>query len=324
MNWNSRVLLALFIGLFSACVGAGAQTYPAKPVHLVVPAGAGSFPDQIARRLGDKLSAQWNQPVVVDNRPGAGGILAMTELLKAAPDGYTVALGTMSQLVFNRFLFRALPYDPLSDVVPVGTVMSGSMMVVAHPSLPVQNLSDLVALAQRRSGGLDFAIPANGSPPHVVLALLMEATHSSFTVVPFKTGAEALAQVTAGQVPLFIDAVSVVAPLVSSGRLKALAVTGAQRVPEFPAVPTVREQGYPALGAEAWMGLVVRSGTKPELVSRINNDLAQALKAEDLRQFFEASGARPLVHTPEEFDELLRTERARWGTIIKATRISVE
>lgn len=321
---NLRVLLTLAAGLLMACMGVQAQTFPVKPVHLVVPAGAGSFPDQVGRRLADKLSALWGQQVVVENRPGGGGIAAMTEFLKAAPDGHTLALGTMSQLVFNKYLFRTLPYDPLSDVAPIGTVLSGSLMVVAHPSLPAQTLSQLVVLAQRQPGRLDFAIPANASPPHVVLGMLMEATHSSFSVVPFKTGAEAVVQVTAGQVPLFIDAVPVVAPLVESGRLRALAVTGSQRVPQFPAVPTVQEQGYPAFHGEAWMGLVARSGTPPELVARINRDLAQALTADDLRQFFETSGARVLVDTPQEFADLLRTEQVRWGAVIKATRIAVE
>ncbi len=323
MNRNlcSTMLLALCL---CASLGARAQGFPDKPVHLIVGAGAGSFPDQVARRLADGLSAQWGQPIVVDNRPGAGGIAAMSEFSKTPADGYTLALATMSQLVFNRHLFRSLPYDPVRDVQPVGTVMSGSMMIVAHPAFAARSIGDLVSLAQRKPGGIDFAVPANGSPPHVVLGLLMDATHTSFSVVPYKTGADAVVQVVSGQVPLFIDAVPVVAGLVQGGKLRALAVTGRERVAQFPEVRTVAEQGYPGFTGEAWMGLVARPGTPNEVLKRVSEGLASAVSSDALRRFFETSGAHPQVSTPEEFAMLIRTDSEHWGKVIGDMHLTLD
>lgn len=322
MNKPLRTLALLAAALMAACTAARAERFPSKPVQLIVGAGPGSYPDQVARRLGDALSAVWGQPVVVENRAGAGGVAAIAQFMKASSDGYTLALATMSQLVFNRYILPSLPYDPATDLVPIGTVLSGSMMVVAHPGFEAQSLGELVDLAQRQPKSLAFAVPASGSPPHVVLAMLMDTTRTSFTVVPFKTGAEAVTQVAAGQVPLFIDAVPVVAGLVQSGKLKALAVTGKQRVAQFPNVPTVAEQGYPDFRGEAWIGLVARSGTPPALVKQLNQDLAQALHAAPLREFLETSGARTLVTTPEEFAALVKSDSAHWGPVIKAIGLS--
>jgi tripartite-type tricarboxylate transporter receptor subunit TctC len=305
-------------------LAANAQGFPDKPVRLIVGAGAGSFPDQVARRLAEGLSAQWGQPIVIENRPGAGGIAAMSEFAKAPGDGYTLALATMSQLVFNRHLFHDLPYDPVRDVQPVGTVMSGSMMIVAHPGFSARSIGDLISIAQRKPGDIDFAVPANGSPPHVVLGMLMDVTHTSFSVVPYKTGADAVVQVASGQVPLFIDAVPVVAGLVQSGKLHALAVTGRERVAQFPDVLTVAEQGYPGFNGEAWIGLVTRPGTSKGVLDRLSEGLANAVRSDALRQFFETSGANALTTTQEEFAALIRRDSERWGKVIRDMRLELD
>lgn len=323
MNWklHSTLLLALCL---LAPSGARAQSFPDKPVHLIVSAGAGSFPDQVARRLAEALSARWAQPIIIDNRPGGGGIAAMNEFTKAPADGYTLALATMSQLVFNRHLFHGLPYDPARDVQPVGTVMSGSMMIVANPEFAARSLDELVSMARQKPGGIDFAVPANGSPPHVVLGLLMDVTHTAFSVVPYKTGADAVVQVTSGQVPLFIDAVPVVAGLVQGGKLHALAVTGTERVAQFPDVRTVAEQGYPGFNGEAWMGLVTRPGTPLPVITRLSDELARAVRSDALRQFFETSGARPRTSTPEEFATLIREDSEHWGQVIRDMHLTID
>jgi len=278
----------------------------------------------VARRLADELVRQFGQPVVVDNRPGAGGIAAMSEFIKASPDGYTIALATMSRLVFNRYLFRDLPYDPDRDLQPVGTILNGSMMIVADPSFSARSLFDLVALARSKPGAIDFAVPANGSPPHVVLGMLMDTTRTSFSVIPYKTGADAVVQVAAGQVPLFIDAVPVVAGLVQSGKLRALGVTGKARVQQFPDVPTVAEQGYPSFVGDAWMGVVARTGTPTPVLMRISTALNGALKAESMRQYIEAAGAQTLVTTPDDFSRLVQSDVVRWGKVIRDMHLTVE
>jgi tripartite-type tricarboxylate transporter receptor subunit TctC len=322
----TRRLIILIASLAILC-GTGAawgQSYPDRPVHLVVGAGAGSFPDQVARRLAEELAIQFGQQVVVDNRPGAGGIAAMSEFVKTRPDGYTIALATMSQLVFNRYLFHELPYDPDRDVQPVGTVLNGSMMIVAHPSLGARTLSELVDMARSKPGAIDFAVPANGSPPHVVLGMLMDTTKTSFSIVPYKTGSDAVVQVAAGQVPLFIDAVPVVAGLVQSGKLRALAVTGTTRVSLFPEVPTVAEQGYPSFAGDAWMGVVARPGTPPAVLARIAAALDGAVKSESLRKYVESSGAQTFLTTPDEFSRLVRSDVPRWGKVIHDMHLALD
>jgi tripartite-type tricarboxylate transporter receptor subunit TctC len=317
-----RAIVALAFAFLVAASAVRAQTFPTRPVHLLVGGGSGSFPDQVARRLGEQLSSIWGQRVIVVNRPGKH--VAMLELINASPDGHTLALATMSQLVFHGFLMNDMPYDPDRDLAPVGTVLSGSMMLVAHPTFPAASLAELVAAARRQPGELNFAVPGNGSPPHLVLAMLMGATGTSFYVVPFKTGSEAVVQVAGGQVPLFIDSPLVVGPLISAGRLKPLAATGTRRIAMFPDVPTVAEQGYPGFRGEAWSGIVTRAGVPSNIVAQINRDLAEALRAPDFRRAFENSGSQTLTGSPQEFGALIRASKEHWGPVIKGLGLKLE
>ena len=323
MKRRDAVLLALLGKLAGPGVAAEAG-FPDRPVHLFVGAGAGSFPDQVARRIADELAHRFGQPVIVHNRPGAGGIIAMSEFIKTPADGYTIALATMSQLVFNRYLFRELPYDPERDLRPIGTILNGSMMIVANPAFPARSLADLVSLSRSKPGEIDFAIPALGSPPHVVLCMFMDTTRTSFSVIPFKTGADAVLQVVGGAVPLFIDAVPVVAGLVQSGKLRALGVTGKSRLRQFPDVPTVAEQGYPAFVGEAWIGVVARAGTPGPVAARLRAALDGALQSDSLRQYIEAAGGQALVTSPAEFSLLVQSDVARWGKVIRDMHLSLD
>jgi tripartite-type tricarboxylate transporter receptor subunit TctC len=321
-NW---LLNAGAWALGGASGGANAQLDDGRPLHVIVSAGPGSFPDQVARRVGDGLAAIWKRPVVIDNRPGAGGIAAIMRLMEARADGSTIALGTMSQLVFNPFLFRQLSYDVDRDIEPIGAVLDGSMMIVAHPAFPASTLSALIEQAHARPvRSIDFAVPAAASPPHVVLAALMKATSTTFNVVPYRTGSDALVQVAGGQVALFIDAVSVVGPYVEAGRLKALAVTGIQRVDRFPAVPTVAEQGVANFDGSAWMGLIARKGTPPAVVARCNESLGAVLRSPSMREFLEANGARPIEGTPEALAARWRGDANRWGPVIRSLGITLD
>jgi len=323
MKRRDAILLALLGKLAGPGVAAEAG-FPDRPVHLIVGAGAGSFPDQVARRLADQLAHRFGQPVIVHNRPGAGGIIAMSEFIKTPADGYTIALATMSQLVFNRYLFHELPYDADRDLQPIGTILNGSMMIVANPSFPARSLAELVSISRSKPGEIDFAIPALGSPPHVVLGLFMDTTRTSFSVIPFKTGSDAVLQVVGGEVPLFIDAVPVVAGLVQSGKLRALGVTGKSRLRQFPDVPTVAEQGYPAFVGEAWMGLVARAGTPAPVAARIRAALDGAIQSDSLRQYVESAGGQTLVTSPDEFALLVQSDVAKWGKVIRDMHLSLD
>jgi len=326
MNRRSFVLRASAVAatLGSLSTQPRALPYPTKPVHLLVGGGGGSYPDLVARRVAEPLFRAMGQPVVIDNRPGAGGILAMSSLGSSAPDGYTLALATMSQLVFNSFLFSKLPYDPVNDIAPVGTIFSGPMVVVANPGFGPNSLSDLVEASKKQAAGINVAIPGNGSPPHIVLAMLMRATGARFNLIPFKTGPEALVAVMSGEVPLFLDAPSIVVPNVLAGKIKAITVTGSERLAVLPAVATVSESGYPGFKAEAWMGLVTRAGTPQAIIDQLNLQLARALAAPEVHQFFEAAGSRVVTNSPEEFASLIRDDRSRWGKIIEDAGIKLE
>lgn len=310
-----RALLVL--GLF-AVSGAGAAGLWERPRRLIVGAGPGSFPDLVARQLGREMAAR------VDNRAGAGGVLAIHELLQAPADGETLALATLSQLVLNPLLFRDLSYRPERDLQPVGLLLSGGLVVVAHASLKIGSLPELLALARRQPGGLDFAVPAYGSPPHVVLALLMQATGARFNVVPFKTGAEAAVELAAGRVPLFIDALPVVAPLLQQQRLRALAVTSTERLPGLPGTPTVAEQGHAGFAGETWMGLVVRRGVAAAHVERLSQALAGAQRSEAMQAFMRSSGAHAVAASPAEFAAFIQAESRRWGRLVEAAQIRLD
>src|SRR5690349_13004951 len=203
-----------------------AESYPSRPVTLLVGGAPGSPPDLVARPVAQRLGEALGRPVIVENKPGAAGSIAMVALVNGVPDGHTLALATMSQAVFNKYLFAKLPYDPLRDLEAVSPLVTGAMVVAAHPAFAAHSLTDLVALAKRQPGALFMAMPQAGSPPHIVALLLERATGMAVTLVPHKSAAEATNTVVAGEVALLIDAPTAIAPLVDAGRLRALVVTG--------------------------------------------------------------------------------------------------
>ena len=319
--------------LWGACTVAGAalarrharaQSYPSRPVRLVVGGAAGSVPDMVARLVGDRLAGALGQSVVIDNRPSAGGIIAMEALVASAPDGYTVALATMSQAVFNRYLFATLPYDPLRDLAPVATLASGGLTLVVPRALPAHSFAEFLALARARPGKLFVGTAALGSPPHIAVELLMRATGIEATVVPFKSGPEGVTSVLRGDLQAFVDGTPIVIQHVRSGALEALLVTGRAREAQLPAVPTVAELGFPDAESEFWIGLVAPARTPPEIVSQLNRALAAVLTNPELVDRLATLSFAPLVKRPEEFAALIRDDHRRWGPIIREAGIKLE
>jgi len=319
-----EVLTVLSTAALASTPGlARADAYPSRPVVLLVGGAPGSPPDVMARPVAQRLGESLGKPVVVENKPGAAGSIAIAALLNSAPDGHTLALATMSQAVFNKYLFPKLAYDPVRDLEPVAPLVTGAMTIAAHPSFSARSLADLVALAKREPHQLFMAMPQAGSPPHIVALLLERATGMDVTLVPHKSAAEATNSVVSGEIPLLFDAPTAIAPLVQAGRLRALAVTGEQREPLLPDTLTARESGFDVLG-EAWIGLVAPRRTPADIVQRLNRELAAIMSGSDIGTAMARLSFRPMSSSPEEFGALIRQAHAKWGTVIREAGLRLE
>jgi tripartite-type tricarboxylate transporter receptor subunit TctC len=316
--------LAFSTAFFVSDRSATALSYPTKPIRLLVGGAAGSVPDTVARVIADRLSPRLGQPVVVENRPGAGGTLAINGLIGSEPDGHTLALATMSQAVFNRYLYSKLPYDPQRDLEPVAPLATGAMAVAAHPSFAATTFSEFVAIATAQPDKVLVATTQVGSPPYVFSLLLARATGVKVTLIPHKSGVDGMTAVMRGDVQIFVDAPTIIAPQVKAGAVKALAVTGRSREAELPGVPTVSEAGYPSAQAEAWIGLVAPAHTPSQIVSRINRELVAILGDVDFRRRLEKLSFAPMIGSPEQFRTLIQEDHARWGPLIRDAGVSLD
>lgn len=319
-----RLWIAVLVLLCALSLSASAQSYPDRPVHVIVGGAAGSVPDALARPVAERLSTTLGQPVIVENRPGAAGIIGMEALTRSRADGYTLAVATMSQAVFNAYLFAKLPYDPQRDLQPVAPIATGAMVVAAHPSFPARSFADLVALAKREPGRLFMAMPQNGSPPHVVALLLQRAAGIDVAMVPHKSGADAVSAVLANEIPLIIEAPTLVAPHVKSGRLKALVVTGTDPEPELPDVPTMTQSGFPGVRGEAWIGIVAPKGTPGAIVERLNREIAAVVAMPDMQAMLRNLSFRPLQASPQAFAKMIDDDHATWSTVIRAAGLRLD
>ena len=318
-----REFSAAALASLSGLAGLGAahaqsQWTPTKPFKLVVSAAPGSPPDVTARPLAELLGATLGQAVVVENRPGAGGIVGMEAVLRSAPDGYTIGMASQSQMVFNPHLFEKLSYDPARDVQTVIRLASVAMVLVAHPSLPAESLKDLMALSRTRPTPLQTGVAPLGQPPHVMGLLAQSEAGLRFEWVPFKGGVEAVAACRAGDIPLAIEAPSTVVQHIKAGTLKALAVTGAVREPQLPEVATVSETLGRKVPGDSWFGLVLPRGTPAEIVTRLQRDTAMALARPEMRAAYTRFGWRLIEgSSAEEFAATVREEGPKWGEIIR-------
>jgi tripartite-type tricarboxylate transporter receptor subunit TctC len=316
------VLFALLLGALPT--PATAQSYPDRPLKILVGGAPGSVPDAMIRPIAEQLSVSLGQPVVVENKPGAAGIVAMQALARAAPDGYTLAVATMSQAVFNGYLFSKLPYDPERDLQPVATLVTGALVLAANPAFPANSLAELVQVARAGREKLFVAMPQTGSPPHVLGLLIQRTAGIEFTMVPYKGGIEAVAAAVAGDVPLVIEAPTAIAPQVRAGKLKGLMVTGREREPSLPNTPTAIESGFADLQAEAWIGLVAPAGTAAPRIARLNAALAEVLAMAQMKERLASLGFQPLVNGPQDFDNLIATERIKWSAVIRSAGLRLD
>jgi tripartite-type tricarboxylate transporter receptor subunit TctC len=295
-----------------------AQDWPSTHLKLIVGGAAGSVPDSLARLAADALSKKLGQTIIVENRTGAAGIVAMQGVAGSPPDGYTIGLATMSQLVFNSYLFSKLPYDPVRDLKPISTLAWSSSVLVAHPSLSASTLPEVVALSQKEPGRLLLGIPSNGSPPHIAALLLMRETGLSATMVPFKTGPDALTAAMRGDVQLLIDGPTLLASQVDSKAVKAIVVTGPQRFDALKDVPTVAEAGFPKASVQTWLGLVASAGTPDAIVERLSAECQSLLRNDEYVKKLKQLSFFPTSATPREFAGLIADEHRRWAPVLQA------
>ncbi len=301
-----------------------AQPYPSKPVRIIVPFGPGSTIDIFARIIAPRLHEALGQPVIVENRAGAGGMIGMDAAAKSAPDGHTLVIGALGPLAMNPVLYPKTPFDPVKDFAPVSLLATGPVVIVVHPSIPASSVKELVDLAKKRPGQLNFGSPGVGSSPHLTGELFKLLTGANIVHVPYKGNAEAITDLIGGQVSVVFTGVPPVVPLAKAGKVRLLATTGKQRIPSLPQVPTIAEAGVAGAEVLIWYGVVAPAATPKDVIARLNREIVKTMSLPDVRERFSQQGADPESSTPEQFAQLIRDEVARWGKVIRNAGIKVE
>jgi tripartite-type tricarboxylate transporter receptor subunit TctC len=321
-----RVATATLLALAVACVAAtpGFATYPDKPVRMIVPFAPGGATDVVARSLAARLSQIWNQPVVVENKPGAGGNIGADTVAKAPADGYTVLLASPAEIVINPHLFAHMPYDAARDLAPVTKIAAAPLVLVVNASVPVQTVAELIAYIKSQKGGVSYASSGTGGPQHLAAEQFRLMTGTNLVHVPYKGGAPAVNDLLSGQVPMFFAGLPPALPHVKAGKLRALAVTTSTRWPGLPDVPTVAESGLPGFNIENWQGIFVPAGTPPEIIDRLARDIATVAAEKDFAERLTAQGAAPATMSPAEFAMFVRSESAKYARLVKESGAKVE
>lgn len=317
-----KCLVALSCGL---AVSLGhAQSYPTKPIRLIVPFPPGGGNDVIARVIAQKLSERLGQQVIVDNRAGANGIVGLQALMQSPPDGYTLAVGAAGPLAVNPSLYDKLPYDPLKDFSPITNMVNYPLLLVVHPSVPVKTTQDLVNLAKAKPKQLYFASPGSGNSGHLAGELLNSMANVQTVHVPYKGQGPALSDLISGQVQMLYSSIPSVLPQVKSGQLNALAVGSAKRVPSLPDIPTISESGVPGYEAYSWVGMVAPAKTPKDIVNRLNREIVDILKQKDVSEKLNQQGALPVGDSPEQFAAYIKVEIEKWGAVVRAANIKAD
>ena len=317
-----RNLSALMIAATMAvALPAAAQNYPNKPVRIVVVSTPGGSVDTLARAIAPRLSSKWNQQVLVDNRPGAGGAIAAELVAKAPPDGYTLMMGTIASLATNVSLYKSLPYDPVKDFAPITLVATQNLVLLVHPSIPSRSVKELVALAKKQPGKLTFASAGNGVGGHLSGELFKMLAQIDILHIPYKGVQPAMMDVVGGQVTMVFASIASGMAQVAGKRLYPLAVTGAQRSPAAKQLPTMVEAGIKGYESSTWYGLVAPAGTPAELINRLNAEVVAGIKSPDLNERLIREGADPVGNSPAEFAKYMQSEIDKWRKVIRAAGI---
>jgi tripartite-type tricarboxylate transporter receptor subunit TctC len=310
--------LALAVAATSPASQVWAQSYPSKPVRIIVPFGAGGPADVYARVLAQHLSEQLKASFVVENRPGAGAIIGTDAVAKSAPDGYTLLLMSNTHTT-NESLIPNKPFQLMRDFVPVTPINSSDLLMVAHPATGAKNLKDFIALAKSKPGVLNYASSGPGTPYHMAGELFKAMTGTDIVHVPHKSSGDMRSSVIGGHVQMMFDAITVMAQGVRSGQLVALGTTGEKRSAVMPEVPTVAEAGVPGYEATIWLGLMAPKGTPKEIVDTLNAEIGKVIARADIKKMWGEQGAVPMTMTPAEFDKYLRADIEKWAHVVKVS-----
>jgi tripartite-type tricarboxylate transporter receptor subunit TctC len=315
-----RSLFALAATLLATsilCVPQGhAQDYPARPVRIIVPFGAGGPADVTARLIGDSLQRSLGQPFVAENHTGAGGTIGTLEVVRSPPDGYTLLMMSNTQTA-NESLMPQRKYELMRDLVPIAPINYSDLVIVVNPQVPAKTLQEFIALAKSQPGKLNFASSGQGTPYHMAGELFKSMAGIDVVHVPYRNSGDARSGVIGGQVQMMIDAVTAMAPNVIAGQVRALATTGKKRSEVLPDVPTVTEAGVPGYEATIWLGLMAPAGTPKPIIDKLNAAVSEVVKRPDVIKLWAAQGALPMSMTPEEFDKYLRGDIVKWANVAK-------
>ncbi|HYG41650.1 MAG TPA: tripartite tricarboxylate transporter substrate binding protein [Bordetella sp.] len=324
MNRAIRLAGAVLCMAATGAVAQDATAYPSKPVTMIVSFPPGGSSDFFTRLVANGLSKKWGQPVVVENRPGAGGNIGAQLAARAAPDGYTLYMSSINTHGINPGLYKNLGFDPIKDFAPISKIATVANVLVVNPALPVESVSELLAYVSSHPDKAFYASPGSGTSPHLSSELFKRMTDTSITHVAYKGSNAALLDVMSGMVPMAIDNLPAAIAHIKAGKLRALAVTSPERSPQLPQVPTMIESGVKDYTVTSWWGLFTRKGTPPEIVAKINRDVVELLNEPEVQKTIALQGAMAAPSTPDELGQFAASEINRWGKVIQDANITIE
>ena len=321
---NRRQIIGLAAAAMSLPTLAQTSSFPLRPVRIVVPYTTGGSNDVIARLLAQQLQETWGQPVVVENKPGAAGNIGASDIAKSAPDGHSLLLTNINIVSMNPGLIANMPFDPQKDFAPISLLGPTALALVVHPSVPANNVRELIDLARKGPGRLNYASSGNGSPQHMSAEMFKAMTKTSMTHIPYRGAAPAVNDLLAGQVQVTIGVVNQLIPHIRAGKLKALGVTTRKRLAQMPDVPTLDEAGVPGYESEIWLGLAAPSATPPAIIEQINQAIRKAMATADVISKLQSQGIDVVVSSPDQMRQRGLEDLKRWGDIIRTAGIKVD
>lgn len=319
----AKLTLAAVLAITST-IACYAEVYPSKIIRLIVPSAPGGAVDVRGRWIAEKLRIALGQAVIVDNKPGAAGIIGTQAATQSPADGYTLVMVHQGTLALNPHLYPDLPYDPIKDLVPISRLVVSPMLLAVHPDVPVYSVADLIRLAKEKPGQLNFGSPGLGSPPHIAGELFKRVAQIDVLHIPYKTGPAAQIDLIGGRLTYTFDGVVTQLPQVRVGRIRGLAVTSNKRLAAAPEIPTVAESGLPGYEYWSWMGIAAPAGTPREIISRLNATIAKILATKEAHEWFAEQGGEPVLESPDEFAAYIKAEYSRWGKLIREAGIKAE